>query len=150
MADIVSQDARSRMMSQIRCRNTKPEVLIRTALHRRGIRYRLHKIGMPGKPDIVLPKYKAVIFVHGCFWHCHKCHLFKWPQSNSVFWRKKLTGNRKRDGFKKSALRALGWRVFTLWECAIRGADAAQIQELAKVIHEWLCTTDYDFEVGKT
>ena len=93
MADVVDRKTRSRMMSGIRGKNTRPELLIRKGLHARGFRFRLHDKRLPGKPDLVLPKYSAVIFVHGCFWHGHDCHLFKWPQSRREFWRKKITRN---------------------------------------------------------
>lgn len=121
MADIVDASTRSRMMSGIRSKNTKAEVEIRKSLFALGFRYRLHYRKLPGKPDIVLPRYKAVIFIHGCFWHAHDCHLFRWPASKKVFWKKKLEGNRERDAEHVVALKKLGWRVLIIWECAYRG-----------------------------
>ncbi|MCP5396451.1 MAG: DNA mismatch endonuclease Vsr [Sphingomonadaceae bacterium] len=97
MADIVSPSKRSQMMAGIKSKDTKPEVLIRIALHRRGLRYRLHRSDLPGKPDLYLKKYKSAIFVHGCFWHGHDCKYFKLPKSNTDFWSEKISANQKRD-----------------------------------------------------
>lgn len=120
MTDIVDRTTRSRMMSGIRGKNTKPELAVRQALHRAGFRFRLHRKDLPGKPDIVLPKYRAVIFVHGCFWHGHGCRYFKVPKTRSGFWLDKIMGNAHRDRMSEDALRAKGWSVFTVWECDIR------------------------------
>jgi DNA mismatch endonuclease (patch repair protein) len=109
------------MMSGIHGRNTKPEILIRSLLHRRGFRFRLHVRDLPGKPDIVLPRYHAVVFVHGCFWHGHDCPLFKWPSTRPEFWREKIERNRANDSKVTGALLAGGWRVGIVWECAVRG-----------------------------
>lgn len=138
MADIVAPDVRSRMMSGIRGRNTKPEVALRSALHRRGFRFRLHGRELPGKPDMVFPKYGAVVFVHGCFWHGHDCHLFKWPKSRSVFWREKISGNMNRDRKQLLELTSRGWRVATVWECAVRGRLRLPIDEVAGRCADWL------------
>lgn len=108
-------------MAGIRGRDTKPELVLRTGLHNAGFRYRLHAKGLPGKPDLVFPKYRAVIFVHGCFWHGHDCSLFKWPSTRQEFWRSKITGNVARDEAVKERLLAAGWRVLTVWECAMKG-----------------------------
>lgn len=121
MADIVNPDVRSRMMSGIRGKNTKPELLIRRALHRRGFRYCLHAENLPGKPDIAFPSRKAVILIHGCFWHGHDCHLFHWPSSKKGFWQAKITKNRQNDLKCLQALSGIGWRVLTIWECALKG-----------------------------
>src|SRR5690606_16975078 len=96
-ADIVSPKTRSRMMSGIRGKNTRPELILRSALHRKGFRFRLHRKDLPGRPDMIFPQYRAVLFVHGCFWHGHNCHLFKWPSTREEFWREKIAGNIKRD-----------------------------------------------------
>lgn len=122
MADVVDSATRSRMMSGIRGRDTKAEILIRSLLHRRGFRFRLHDRKLPGKPDIVLPRYHAVIFMHGCFWHGHDCPLFKWPGTRPGFWRNKIEKNRDNDHRVKEALLCSGWRVGIVWECALRGA----------------------------
>lgn len=106
-------------MGGIRSKNTKPELTLRKALHRMGFRYRLHVSNLPGHPDIVLPKYKAAIFVHGCFWHGHNCRYFKWPKSNTVFWKDKITGNKKRAKKSERQLNKAGWRTLVVWECEL-------------------------------
>jgi DNA mismatch endonuclease (patch repair protein) len=121
MPDIVSPEKRSEMMRGIRSKDTKPELVIRQGLHREGFRYRLHARGVPGKPDLVFPKYHAVIFVHGCFWHGHDCHLFKWPKTRTEFWHTKIRRNRERDLEVRDALHKAGWRILTVYECALKG-----------------------------
>lgn len=121
MADIVSQDKRSEIMSAIKNKNTKPEILVRKALHHKGFRFRLHCKNLAGKPDIVLSRYKTVILVNGCFWHGHNCHLFKWPKSNIEFWKEKINGTKGRDKKNIQALESIGWQVITIWECSLRG-----------------------------
>ena len=107
-------------MSAIKGKNTKPEILVRKALHAAGFRFRLHEKKLPGKPDIVLPQYKTVIFVHGCFWHGHDgCDKFKWPKTRGRFWKNKIGGNQKRDTANKILLLSANWRVATIWECAL-------------------------------
>lgn len=108
-------------MSGIRGKDTKPELLIRKALHKRGFRYRLHCKDLPGKPDLCFPKYKTVIFIHGCFWHGHDCHLFKWPSTRPEFWRSKIARNRETDANSRDTLLSKGWRVGVVWECALKG-----------------------------
>lgn len=107
-------------MSGIKGKDTSPEIFLRRSLHALGFRYRLGGGGLPGRPDLVLPKWKAVIFVHGCFWHMHDCSYFKWPKSNPEFWRNKIRSNAARDRRVLRELEALGWRVFTIWECELR------------------------------
>ncbi len=121
MVDVLTPEQRRLNMSRIKGRNTKPELLIRKALHARGLRYRLHRGDLPGKPDIVLSGYRAVVFVHGCFWHAHKCSLAKLPETSASFWRQKIDGNAVRDERAITELRANGWRVGVVWECAVRG-----------------------------
>lgn len=121
MADVVSKEKRSEMMAGIRGKNTKPELIIRRGLHALGYRFRLHRKDLPGNPDIVLPKYGAVIFVHGCFWHGHDCHLFKIPSARPEFWQAKLERNRQRDVEVREALSRSGWRTLVIWECALKG-----------------------------
>jgi DNA mismatch endonuclease (patch repair protein) len=120
MADVVDAKTRSQMMSGIKGKNTKPEILVRKALHARGFRFRLHDKKLPGKPDIILPKYKTVIFVHGCFWHKHDCKYFKWPKTRPDFWRDKIEGNVERDEKHHQQLKELGWNVKIIWECEIK------------------------------
>lgn len=137
MVDVVDAATRSRMMSGIRGRNTKPEILVRRLLHRRGFRFRLDVRELPGRPDIVLPRYRAAIFVHGCFWHGHDCPLFKWPQTRPEFWREKIARNRANDAKALAALAAQGWRIAIVWECAIRGADR-DVGALIEQLETWL------------
>ena len=120
MVDILSRERRSWNMSRIRGKDTQPELAVRSALHRAGYRFRLHRKDLPGRPDIVLPKYRTVIFVHGCFWHHHSgCKLAYAPKSRVVFWNKKFRSNVDRDRRNASELRRLGWRVITVWECKV-------------------------------
>ncbi|MEE9677055.1 very short patch repair endonuclease [Pseudomonas moraviensis] len=135
MVDTVT---RSRMMSGIKSKNTKPEVSIRKALHARGFRYRMHVNNLPGKPDLVFPKYKAVVFVHGCFWHGHSCRYFKVPKTRSAFWIDKIQKNRDRDGLQVNALLVSGWRVLLIWECAVKSAVKGQLPALMDQIVGWL------------
>ena len=121
-ADIVSPAVRSRMMAGIRGKNTKPELLLRSELHRLGFRFRLHRQDLPGRPDLVFPKRGAAIFVHGCFWHGHDCHLFRLPKSRTEFWKEKIAGNVARDQRQIAALKEAGWRVGIVWECAMERA----------------------------
>ncbi|WP_259243168.1 very short patch repair endonuclease [Pseudomonas sp. BIGb0381] len=124
--DIVSKEVRSRMMAGIRSSDTSPEMKIRRLLHRCGFRYRLHKRELPGRPDLVLSRYKVCIFVNGCFWHRHPgCKYSTTPRVHEEFWRKKFNQNIARDARNKEKLLASGWRVFELWECGIRGPEAA-------------------------
>lgn len=137
MADIVPKAKRSQMMAGIKGKDTRPEMLVRRALHARGYRFRLHRKDLPGKPDIVLPKYRTVIFVHGCFWHGHDCHLFKWPKTREEFWREKIGQNMKRDAETVAALWARGWQTIICWECALRhqGRLKGQLDALESLIH---------------
>jgi DNA mismatch endonuclease (patch repair protein) len=107
------------MMSGIKGKNTKPELLVRSFLHRKGLRFRINSKGLPGHPDIVLRKYNTVVFVHGCFWHRHGCSKFVWPKSRAEFWREKLNANAERDKRNFKKLKALGWHVCTVWECRL-------------------------------
>ena len=120
MADTLTKAERSALMARIRGANTKPEVLVRSALHHAGFRFRIHNRTLPGRPDIVLPKHRTVIFVHGCFWHRHGCALSSEPATRRAFWREKFTRNVARDKRTAAALRRAGWRVLTVWECALR------------------------------
>lgn len=124
MTDVFTPEKRSDVMSRIKGRNTKPERVVRSLLHRMGYRFRLHRTDLPGKPDIVLPKYKSVILVHGCFWHRHKdCKFAYTPKSRTDFWIKKLESNARRDQKIFAELSALGWKVITVWECDLRVPD---------------------------
>lgn len=122
MADNHSKDQRSRNMSHIRSTNTKPEETVRKYLFSRGLRYRKNVASLPGKPDIVLPKYKTVVFVNGCFWHQHDCGRFVWPSSNENYWRTKIFANVDRDKKNQQLLKEQGWRVLIIWECQLKRA----------------------------
>lgn len=138
MADVLTARQRSYCMSQIRGKDTKPEHLVRSGLFALGFRYRLHRRDLPGCPDIVLPKHRAVVFVHGCLWHGHECHLFKWPTANAAFWRDKIMRNRERDAQSVEQLRSSGWRVLTVWECAIKGRLRQSPVAIIERIARWL------------
>lgn len=138
---------RSEMMGNIGPRNTKPEMIVRRGLHRLGFRYSLHKKLLKGKPDLVLPKYRAVIFVHGCFWHAHQgCSYFRLPKTRSEFWKEKLEKNVERDKSTNEALLAAGWRVLTIWECVTRSVSP---ESLADMIAEWLRNDDISGEIPR-
>lgn len=129
MADTVSPETRSRMMAAVKGKDTKPEMAIRRGLHARGFRFRKHDPGLPGTPDLVLPKWGAVVFVEGCFWHGHEgCRLARMPGTRTEFWKAKIQRNRSRDERSRLELDRLGWRHLTVWECATRGpAGAGQL-----------------------
>jgi DNA mismatch endonuclease (patch repair protein) len=131
MADVVTKEKRSAMMAGIKGKNTRPEIAIRKALHERGFRYRLHAKDLPGKPDLVFPKYRTVIFVHGCFWHRHNCHLFKWPSTRREFWEEKITGNANRDILHRTRLVEAGWKIAIIWKCAIKGRHRLPLGKVA-------------------
>lgn len=138
MPDIVDTATRSRMMAGIKGRNTKPELKIRQALHKAGFRYRLHDKELPGKPDMVFPRYNAVLFINGCFWHQHDCHLFRWPQTRREFWEKKISGNVTNDSKKLHMLRESGQRVGIVWECALKGKTRIPEEVAVQKLTEWL------------
>lgn len=130
MADVHTPEQRSRNMSAIRSKNTKPEETVRKYLFSQGFRYRKNDSRLPGKPDIVLPKYKTVIFVNGCFWHAHEgCRYFVWPKNNEFFWRNKIEGNVTRDNVNYEKLKQLGWRTLIVWECELKKANKQQTLE---------------------
>lgn len=123
MADILTPKERSERMSRIKGHDTKPELILRRALHAAGLRYRLHARDLPGRPDLVFPRWSAVVFVHGCFWHHHNgCRIANVPQSNAEFWLAKFERNKRRDARAVRALRASGWRVMVVWECQLSGS----------------------------
>lgn len=127
MSDILTPRQRHTCMSRIRGKNTKPEILVRKGLHARGFRFRLQDRRLPGRPDIVLAKYGVTIMVNGCFWHGHKgCRYASRPKSNMEFWEAKIARNRHRDEVTSAHLEALGWTVITIWECELRGKEAAE------------------------
>lgn len=134
--DIVDSKTRSRMMSNIKGKNTKPEMVLRRALHQIGFRYVLHDKRLPGKPDMVFPKYRSVVFVHGCFWHQHQgCKNATMPSTRPDFWKNKLQGNVVRDRERIEELKNLGWRVLVVWECQLSGNQFAYTVENCR---DWL------------
>lgn len=136
MPDVVDKETRSRMMAGIRGRNTRPEISLRKALHRLGFRYRLHGRKLPGRPDLVFPMYRAVVFVHGCFWHRHAgCPYCTTPDSNYDFWQAKFLENTTRDARNLEHLRTAGWRIAIVWECITRKQPA---EVIAAGLGEWL------------
>ena len=144
MVDIVDAATRSRLMSGIKAKDTKPEMAIRKMLHAAGFRYRLHDKRLPGKPDLVLPKYRTAVFVHGCFWHGHEsCSLFRIPKSKTEFWEEKISQNIKRDSRHISELLAHGWRVLVIWECATKGANKMTSEDMIHRIKTFLKNADH-------
>jgi DNA mismatch endonuclease (patch repair protein) len=130
------------MMAGIRGKNTDPEIRLRRALHAKGFRFRLHAADVPGRPDMVLPKYRAAVFVHGCFWHGHDCPLFTMPGTRQEFWSAKIGANRRRDGVVRHQLEEAGWRSMIVWECAIRGPGRLGLEEAVERIVQWLPLLD--------
>jgi len=137
--DVFDIEKRSQIMASVKTKNTAPEVKLRSILHRNGFRFRLNRKDLPGKPDIVLPKYKAVIFVHGCFWHGHDCKRGRRPQTNKEFWNEKIDGNIKRDKVNEIKLKELGWRVLVVWQCEIKNQD-----DLVKRFNDFLLADNLD------
>ena len=148
MPDVVDQQTRSRMMSGIRAKNTRPELAIRRGLHAKGFRFRLHAGNVPGKPDLVLPRYRAAIFVNGCFWHNHDCHLFKMPSTRAEFWRSKIAKNVQRDRKVEGLLDEAGWRSLRIWECALKGKTRLDFDELIGRAGDWLRGEQMRGEIG--
>lgn len=142
MPDVVAPAVRSRMMAGIRGKDTKPELVLRRGLHRMGFRFRLHPKELPGRPDMVFPGRRAVILAHGCFWHGHDCPLFRWPGTRQDFWRTKIEGNRARDSMVVQTLGNAGWRVLTVWECALRGAGRLELPAVLEACAAWLRSTE--------
>jgi DNA mismatch endonuclease (patch repair protein) len=125
-------------MAAIKGHDTKPELQIRKALHSLGFRYKLHDRSLPGKPDLVFPRHRAVVFVNGCFWHLHDCHMFKWPGTRQEFWRAKIGRNAENDVRNLRSLSDMGWRVATVWECALKGRTRLADQKAIQLLAEWL------------
>lgn len=129
---------RSKQMSAIKSKNSKPELLLRHKIHALGYRYLIHDKRLPGTPDMVFPKYKAVILVNGCFWHGHDCHIFKWPKTRKEFWLSKITNNQRRDQQNIRKLNQHGWKVMIVWECALVGKSKRPLEEVAHAAINWI------------
>ena len=132
--DTVDRQTRSRIMASVGQKNTGAELLLRTALHKAGLRYRLHDRTLPGSPDLVFPRFRAVIFVYGCYWHSHGCYRSTVPKSRNEFWTEKFHANRSRDDRNVRLLLKDGWRVFTVWECALKGKSAKPSDVVARAV----------------
>ncbi len=145
--DPLTAEQRRLNMSRIRGRDTKPEMLIRRGLHARGLRFRLHDRKLAGTPDLVFSRRRAVIFVHGCFWHGHDCSLGVRPRSNAGFWNEKIDRNRERDAAATSRLQREGWRVATVWECALRGRGRVPIDEVLQALADFVAGGQPDLEL---
>lgn len=150
MTDVVDTATRSRMMSGIKSKNTKPELVMRRGLHALGFRYRLHAKEIPGKPDLWLPKYRAAIFIHGCFWHGHNCSLFKIPGTRQDFWKAKIDTNCARDARVNELLADTGLRQLEIWECALRGPGRIGLEETLARAAEWLRGEEIRCEIRGT
>ena len=137
---------RSKIMRSIKSKDTKPELLVRRGLHKRGFRYRVHVKTIAGRPDIVLPRYRAIVLVNGCFWHGHSCHIFKLPKQEN--WREKIQLNRSRDERNKIVYRDSGWRVLEVWECALFGKTALPTEEVISTAAAWIQFGDCDAEIS--
>lgn len=137
-------------MAGIRSKNTAPEMIVRRGLHRLGFRFHIHDQRLPGQPDLVLPRWRAAVFVHGCFWHGHDCALFRWPRSREDFWREKITRNRERDEAAIGRLHSDRWRVLTVWECALKGPTRIGAEETITRSAAWLRSDSYSGEVRGT
>jgi DNA mismatch endonuclease, patch repair protein len=145
MADVLTPKQRSYNMSRIRGRDTKPELILRRGLHAQGLRFRLHRKDLPGRPDLVFPRYSAVIQMHGCFWHGHDCPMFKLPATRTEFWSDKISRNRQRDQASLFALRERSWRVLVVWECSLRGRNKWVVEDLLNRCKDFVIGGTEDF-----
>lgn len=142
MTDVHAPEVRRKNMQAIKGRDTKPEIFIRKSLHKLGFRYRVSPSDLTGKPDIYIARYRAVIFVHGCFWHGHGCYLFQWPSTRREFWLGKIHSNVERDERTLNLLREQGYRILVVWECALKGKFKRDPAELIDDIKKWLLSGD--------
>ena len=138
MVDIVDKETRSRMMSGIRGKNTKPEIKIAEALRRRKMKFKMHLKALPGNPDFVLKDFGAIIFVQGCFWHEHHCYLFHWPKTRKAFWKEKIHKNFLRDQRNERLLKQEGWWVLKIWECTLKGKKKMDFDILMDKVEHWI------------
>jgi DNA mismatch endonuclease (patch repair protein) len=150
LADIVSAEKRSLMMSGISGKDTSPEKMIRSGLHRLGYRLRLHDRKLPGRPDIVFRSRRAVVEVRGCFWHGHDCNLFRWPKTRQEFWREKILGNIERDERNRAAIFQAGWRVADVWECQFKGKERQPQDAVLWMLREFLEGSEEQCVVGNS
>jgi DNA mismatch endonuclease (patch repair protein) len=147
--DTVDKKTRSRIMASVGQRDTGPEMSLRRILHRLGLRYRLHDRKLPGSPDLVFPRFRAVVFVHGCFWHVHEgCKFSTRPSSSKEFWNEKFEANQKRDRKNYDLLLVSGWRVLVVWQCALKARKDAGLEELGSEVLNWLESDERYREIG--
>jgi DNA mismatch endonuclease (patch repair protein) len=146
--DTVDRQTRSKIMASVGQKDTGVELLLRRALHKIGLRYRLHDRSLPGSPDLVFSRFHAVVFVHGCYWHSHGCYRSTVPKSRHEFWTEKFHANRSRDERNVNLLRECGWRVLTIWECALRGKTAQPSSVIAQAVKTWLDSLDRIGEIA--
>lgn len=149
MADRLTPEQRRLNMRRVRAKDTKPELTVRRLLHAQGLRFRLHRRDLPGNPDIVLPRHRAVLFVHGCFWHGHGCSLFRMPETRQEFWSAKIADNRRRDRNAIEALAAADWRSLWVWECALRGRYRLTAAELSDAMSAFVRSDAGFIEIGE-
>ncbi len=142
MTDTVSPEKRSQVMARVGSKDTKPELMIRRGLHALGFRYRLHVKTLPGKPDMVFPRFKSVIQINGCFWHGHACPLCRMPSANAEYWQGKVARNQARDIANCRLLVEAGWRVLTIWECALRGKHSLDLEQVLALAAAWLRSSE--------
>ena len=147
MTDVLTPEQRRFNMSRIRGKDTKPEMIIRKGLHAAGLRFRLHVKDLPGRPDLVFPRYRADIQVHGCFWHGHHCPMCRLPATRQDFWASKISGNRERDHRTSAALLQSGWRLLTIWECSLRGPARKAATEVISLCIGFILSSESDSEV---
>ncbi|HDL6515503.1 TPA: very short patch repair endonuclease [Yersinia enterocolitica] len=147
MADVHSSETRSKNMRAIRTKDTAIEVKLAKVLDLLGLSYRVQISELPGKPDFVIDDYRAIIFVHGCFWHKHNCYLFKTPATRTDFWLKKIQGNVKRDNDVIKHLSADGWKVLVVWECALRGKYKLTDNDISARVEEWICSSEVNAQI---
>lgn len=140
--DTVDRQTRSKIMASVGQKDTGAELLLRRAVHKLGLRYKLHDRSLPGSPDLVFPRFHAVVFVHGCYWHSHGCYKSTVPKSSRVFWTEKFTANSERDERNIRLLMQRGWRVMIVWECALLGKTALPPHEVIEEVRVWLHGTD--------
>ncbi|NUO74760.1 MAG: DNA mismatch endonuclease Vsr [Lysobacter sp.] len=148
MTDVHTPEQRRLNMSRIRDRNTKPELIVRRGLHARGLRYRLQDRTLPGRPDLVFPRYRAVIFVNGCFWHGHFCPMFHMPVTRAEFWRTKISANQERDARSHQVLLEIGWRILTIWGCSLTGPNRWPREALLNTCRDFIVGNSQSVEIS--
>ena len=149
MVDRLTPDQRRLNMRRVRAKDTKPEVTVRRLLHGQGFRFSLHRRDLPGRPDIVLPRHRAAVFVHGCFWHGHGCSLFRLPATRTEFWSTKIEGNRARDVAAVVALKTNGWRSLWIWECALRGKNRLTVVDVSDAMAGFILGEAWFAQLGE-